>query len=197
MKFRSEQEAIEALSVGNHDAFYYFYERYFGKVNEVGTLYLKKQHLIDDLVQDVFTTVWAERHKLNRVSEFKNFIFIIARNKAINSLKKIAHEYTRVQAAAKDSLHIVDNNIEDLINNLELENRQRLVNRAAKNLPEGQRKVFQLASEDGMEIEAIANHLGIAPRTVRNQLLLAVKSIKGAIVGSTTFVVAFLFNISQ
>jgi RNA polymerase sigma factor (sigma-70 family) len=184
MKFESEQEAIEALSEGNHDAFYYFYEQYFDKVHEVGTLYLKKPHLIDDLIQDVFTTIWAERHKLNGVREFKAFLFIVARNKAINSLKKIAREYNRVQEAAKDSVEIVNNNVDDIFNNLEMDSKKGLLKRAAENLPEGQKKIFQLASENGgLEIDVIAKQLGRSPRTVRNQLLRAVKSIKGALVG--------------
>jgi RNA polymerase sigma factor (sigma-70 family) len=49
---------------------------------------------------------------------------------------------------------------------------------AVEKLPEQRKKIYQLSRGDGKTIPEIAETLGISPNTVKNALVMALKSIR-------------------
>src|SRR5690606_36709851 len=90
--YSNDEEALEELAKGSDKAFGYHFERYFLLVGRVGTKYLQDIKLSQDLVQDIFSTVWMNRTRFTGVDHFKSYLYTMTKNLALEYLWKIAGE---------------------------------------------------------------------------------------------------------
>jgi len=58
---------------------------------------------------------------------------------------------------------------------------QERINAAVENLPEKCRRIYRLSKEEHLSYKAIADHLQISPKTVENQLSIALKKLRDAL----------------
>ena len=85
------------IAEGDHPAFRQLVELYNGQVYRFVAARFAVKHpaLIEEVVWDVFLQLWLTRETLPELGELENYLFILARNKGLNALKKELRELER------------------------------------------------------------------------------------------------------
>lgn len=175
-------------------------------VKAFDTLYLKYHHALysnifklsknadaaQDILQEVFITLWEKRLTLNPDQPVSNWLFAVSYNKSVNYLKKLL----------KESVNLGDTN-EEMQPNDEKEINLReiqimLIKRAVNKLSPQKRKVFDFCKLQGKSYEETAKELNISKHTVKEYLSEAVMNIKEYVKqhpeSSSAFFCAFLLS---
>ncbi|MBO9729561.1 MAG: sigma-70 family RNA polymerase sigma factor [Chitinophaga sp.] len=124
----------------------------------------------DDLVQDTFLKVWITRDQLTDViypaAWIKKICFFLAVN------------YVRRQTVRDKVMAEVAPQQESVEAPIDFQQLLQLVNKAVAQLPEKQQQIYRLSREQGLSIPEIAIHMDLAVSTVKNLLVMALKSIR-------------------
>jgi RNA polymerase sigma-70 factor (ECF subfamily) len=166
---------LARVAEGDQPAFRQLVELYNGQVYRfVATrIAIKHPALIEEVVMDVFLQLWLTRETLPELKEFENYLFILARNKGLNALKKELREFGR-----RKHWEIVGTTSGDA-EQLVLEDKAlALIDKAVAALPEQQQKVWVMSRKKAMTYMQIAAELNISRETVKSYLQVANLSIK-------------------
>ena len=135
-----------------------------------------------DIVQDVFFSVWENRERLDEESSVKSYIFRSVHNRALNFIEsqKTSYSYRQWNKNRIIRLSMNTSNYESnpVIHNLYNSELRTNINKAIQSLPERQREVFILSYIELMSNQQIADKLGLSLRTVGNHMYLALKSLR-------------------
>lgn len=123
----------------------------------------------DDVLQDVFITVWQNKDKLQDINNLDGYIYTMVKFRSLDLLK------TRL-AKVSEINEIIDAN--DPLKTLEMKEMNSKVHHAIANLPQKQKMVFQLYKEDNLPQKDIAKKMNITVSTVKNHVAQALLNIK-------------------
>ncbi len=129
---------------------------------------------VDDVIQETFLRVY-EAKKKGDVSSPKAFFFAVARNVAVDQMRKNKLAHTELRADW-DELDFLDeaNGIEEATaRNSELE----LLTEAIQSLPVQCRRVFTLAKVYGLSYRQIGDEMGISVNTVSAQITIGISKV--------------------
>ncbi|MGS2764509.1 RNA polymerase sigma factor [Sinomicrobium sp. M5D2P9] len=170
---------IELLSQDNEKAFTVLYYRYAGRIK--GFLYrLRLNTHTDDVIQETFVTIWRKRRDMDASGAIEAYIFTIARNLALKSLKKEL-QYTISDLPAMD---IPD--LADAESTMTKEAFHMALEASIEKLPERPREILILKRIKGLSTEEIARELGISKSTVENHMNRALSTLKEELSGFST-----------
>ena len=137
----------------------------------------------ENIVQDVFVSLWNRRLTLEIHGPFENYLFVSIKYRVYKVLAR--KDMTRTENL--DSVgDFVDNSTADFLAFSEL--RQRL-EVAVGALPETSRLVYLLHKEDGKSYKEIADETGMSENAVNGHLVRAKKSLRSAL---TSYLPMFL-----
>lgn len=169
-----EFELLTDLQKGDAAAYLALYERYHVLVYQWALKIVKLPELAEDIVQEVFLKIWQIKERLHPEQSFPAFIYRICRNKAFDTLKKIAAD-DNLQSQVMMQLA---NTTESVENKLLWQQYQQLLANAINQLPAQRQKVFRLCRQEGKTYDEAAAELGISRNTVKEHMVMAVKNIK-------------------
>lgn len=165
-------------------AFNEIYKRYYNELtNFAGRLFYNTEICVDDVIQDVFITIWeGQSRQFDTLGGIKAYIYVCIKNKLKNYIAHNKHvdEYNRnmlnddcfvIQVAESEMLSILSHAI-DL-------------------LPEECSKVFQLHLE-GWEVQEIALKLNKSESTVYKQRSRAMEILKKQLYHQMTLLVGLM-----
>ena len=145
---------VRAAAAGDRDAFARLYADYFRMVHAI-LLGRVPRHDVDDLVQDVFLTVFTRLQTLREPAAFGGWLATIARNRATDFLRQ-THEHVELpaempggDAIAADTLAVLE---------------------AVRQLPDAYRETLLMRLLEGMSGAEIAERTGLTPGSVRVNL---------------------------
>lgn len=155
------------------------YDRYAGMVYAMGLRHLRDRSLAEDLVQDVFTSVWrnAKSFDPSRAS-FMTWIHQIARNRATDLDRK---RRTRPSSAGREPLDYLpgSDNIRSIAANID-------VTEALSRLSHEQQEVLVLAYFEGLSQREIASTTGIPLGTIKSRTTAALRALRKAMLPQET-----------
>ena len=139
------------------------------------TFSLLKDHVqSEDLVQDVFVTLWEKREQINPDLKFENYLITICYNSARKFFRKKKIENKVKEYLLKNSPESIPETANAVIYNELMD----LVDRAVEKLPPKRKLVFQLSRQESKQIKEIAESLSISSRTAESHLTKALRFIK-------------------
>lgn len=185
----SDSELFSEMSGDNEAAFDAFFYRYNTKVYSFILHMVDVEAVAEELVHDVFLKIWLNRKGLREILNPGNYLFVIAKNHALNQIEKMANERKGKLLLDDRSLKLGADPEEEFFYKESLA----LVIEAVNQLPEQQRIVFQLSRDGGLSREEIAEKLHISPNTVKNHLGTARKKIQEYLRDHGKIVAAILF----
>jgi RNA polymerase sigma-70 factor (ECF subfamily) len=118
----------------------------------------------EDILQETFLKLWTSREQLPQIDHIGNYIFMIARNKTLDHLRKIAQQQKLLDRVWAN-ISIPADGIEQ---QLDARESQQLINKAFTQLTEQQQTIFRLSRQEGMTHEAIAQQLRLSKSRVKN-----------------------------
>ncbi|MGD9556461.1 MAG: RNA polymerase sigma-70 factor [Mangrovibacterium sp.] len=143
-----------------------YYQRLF--------LYVRKfvdEHTANDILQDLFYSVWQDRHKNRVIQSPEHYLFAMARHRCFQHLKK--RNASGIPDLQTEEYHFFDTgesvlqfDIDDTISGL------------FATLPPRSREVFLLSRKKGLSNKEIAGELNISIKAVEKHITISIKHFK-------------------
>lgn len=165
---------LDLLSKDDELAFTELYNRYWKKLFAVTYNRLKEIQSAEDIVHDVFASLWANRRK-SEIESLENYLATATKYMVLAKIKKIQKE--RSYTNDSHQIRVIDFQIET---SLHYKRILEIVKTEVENLPERCKLIFKYSRNDGMPIKMIAQKLDISPKTVENQINKALRQLKHA-----------------
>lgn len=134
--------------------------------------YTHDKQLIEDIIQDVFISLWEERDTIN-IFYIKTYLYNAARNKVLNSLRDEQNRSLLLQGWASRELE--KQKARDCIN---MEEFSSVYQQAIDSLPEKCREIFTLSREQNKTYREIAGEKDLSVKTVEAQMSIAIKKVR-------------------
>ncbi|PZP50398.1 MAG: hypothetical protein DI598_05650 [Pseudopedobacter saltans] len=132
----------------------------------------KSQQEAEDILQEVFISIWQKKDALEDIANLNGFVFTIAKNKALDYLRK---KTNFVEISDSDLIHSHQADPFSILKGKEL---QEQVCLAISGLPQKQKMAYQMFKEEDMPQKEIAQKLNVSISTVKNQVMQAISNIK-------------------
>lgn len=169
-----ERELFRRMAEGEELAFRAFFDLNKSRLFRFMLGISKSEAVAEELTHDVFLKIWTNRSSLSAVENPGKYIFTIARNTAVDHLRKVASE-----AKMLDQLWSDMNETHDPTGELmEATESERLIREAIERLTPQKQLIFRLSREEGMNHERIAAQLNISKSTVNNHLVQSLRAIR-------------------
>jgi RNA polymerase sigma-70 factor, ECF subfamily len=155
------------------DAFESFYKRFRPGLVHFATGIVNNSDDAEEIVQDMFLAIWNKQDQLVIDETLKNYMFTGVKNRCLNHIKKAKLPY----ADMPDDFAVasMDANVMDKLQARETEGKIQLL---IEMLPNKCRQVFIFSRVHELSYKEIANMMDISPKTVENQIGLALKFLK-------------------
>lgn len=170
----NEPELLLRIADGDRDAYRIIFERYWDQIYAVGLKISKSPELARDLAQETFIKLWNHREQLPEVVYFRSFLFALARNHAIDHLRKKVFTTTNED-------YLIAYFRDDAANpyeTTEYHELESILNRAVDNLPPQMQQVFRLSRFEGLSHSEIAVRMNITRVTSKSYMVRALSAIR-------------------
>lgn len=168
----SEEQFVTGINRKEREMFHELYRRFYLSLVRFAMKYLQKEEVAEDIVQDLFLSVWERRESFLSYDRLRNFLYISVRNTCLDILKHqtVEQKYAR---------YCVEHEAEAEAETEEIlgEEVMRLLFQIIDDLPDRCREVFLLYM-DGKKNEEIAGMLQLALDTVKNQKKKAMRILR-------------------
>jgi RNA polymerase sigma-70 factor (ECF subfamily) len=124
----------------------------------------------EDIVQELFASVWRKRNELDLSLNFKGYLLRSVSNASLNYL-----ESNKRKISLSDNESRIEQVNSETPSTLEL---RKQVRKALDNLPPRCRTIFVLSRIYDMKYREIAEHLDISIKTVENQMGIALEKLR-------------------
>jgi RNA polymerase sigma-70 factor (family 1) len=166
----SDSNLWNAIRNNDQLAFNRLFDKYWVQVYKTGLKYLKDKTASQEVVHDIFLSLWHRRHDLE-INSFPAYLLTATRYQIYTRKKQ-----NRVFYGDELPADIVTpDNADNHIRQLELYDQ---LQRIIVQLPERCQEIFRLSRFEYLSNDEIARRLGISKRTVENQLTTALRHVR-------------------
>jgi RNA polymerase sigma-70 factor (family 1) len=183
----SDELLLQLLRENSRKAFEEIYHRYWPRLYSMGYKRIKSRESTEELVQDIFSSLWINRHTVI-IQSLSSYLLSSMKYKVINFMR---HEMVKQDYLKKELVlnNVLDNSTEErvLLHDLEL-----ALDREIDKLPSACQTIFKLSRQQNLSMKQVAGQLGISEKTVENQLGKAMKVLRANLKHFTLFCVTLL-----
>jgi RNA polymerase sigma-70 factor (family 1) len=169
-----ERKLIEKIVDGDEQAFSVLFFKYLPVLQIFAAKFTKSDDAAEEIIQDAFLRVWLNRDKLADVDNVKAYLYKYVSNECLSYLRKKLKDDRVVDGFTAKQQNSHNNTVETI----NLNEVTKIIAVAVEKLPDQRRNIYQLSRRDGKSIPEIAEILNISPNTVKNALVIALKSIR-------------------
>ena len=162
------------IKVGDHDAYTEIFQRYTKLLVMHAFSLLGDQDTANDVVQDVFVTLWQNRGNMNLSTSFSSYLYTATRNRVFN---KMSHE--KVVAKYADSIiNFMQNESALADEQVRTKELAAIIEKEISALPPRMREIFLLNKNEELSYREIAVKLNITDQTAKQQVYNAMKNLR-------------------
>lgn len=147
----NEYALIESFQAGDEFAFVGIYNRFKGPVYSFCYKMLLDSDAAEDVMQETFLRIYENRDRLLKTSAFKSWLFTIARNQCLNSIRR-SGKHISLSGEGQEILSFHDTPIVDM----EKSEQIRIVTAFLESLKPDYREVIILREYQNLTYEEIA-----------------------------------------
>jgi len=168
----SDQILLKDLQNGNQSAYELVFKKYYKALALKAYLMLENEMEAEDLVQNLFISMWEKSQFLSVNTALKAYLFKAVHNQCLICLRKRKtdqqhlDEYTHTITLSTEGEILYDAANEDLIRY------------ALGELPAQRQKAFQLVHLEDKKYKEAATEMGLSVNSVKTHLKLAVKILQ-------------------
>ncbi|MDY0990330.1 ECF RNA polymerase sigma factor SigW [compost metagenome] len=173
----TDEELVELLKSGKDKAFDELYFRYRDLLVRFVYLRMKSIAISEEIVQEVFTTIWERRKTIVIQKSFAAYIYTSVRYMTLDYIKshEVTDQYIQEVLDKNTVSQTSYNAIEDSIYYDEL---KKAVDEAASLLPKKSKEVFILSRVKHYTNKEIAEELNVSIETVKYHITYALKFMR-------------------
>jgi len=132
---------------------------------------MKNKDDAEDVLQDVFVKCWEQKKRIEKSDSIKSYLFKMTRNRCLDVLKKHSRKYENEQLENYESMHTVENNLDQI-------EKLKIVNMLIDKLPEQNKTIIRLRETESMEFNEIEKITGLKQDNIRTILSRTKKKLK-------------------
>lgn len=170
MDFINDNIIVNELRKGNKDVYQALFYQYYPLLAKFAHRYVYDAEACEDLIQDVFVTLWEKRSSL-KINSLKAYLYTSIKNKCLGYLQHFdvrdRHEVFLIEAYMESSGELDIN--EELTDKIK---------KCLADLPEKMRDIFEKKYVVGLTAIDIAEDMDISINTVNTQLKRAKNRIR-------------------
>lgn len=162
----SDNELVRLLHQSDRLAYTEIYERFFGILYTFVYKKIKDEEDAKDILQELFTTIWAKRETLEFKGPLASYLYKAVRNRMIDFA---AHQ--DIKSKYFQSLtNFIDKN--EILSDHLIREKQlvALIEKEISSLPKKMREVFLLSRKANLSYKEIAEQLDLSEQTVRSHV---------------------------
>ncbi|GAA4305233.1 RNA polymerase sigma-70 factor [Compostibacter hankyongensis] len=172
---------LRDVAAGNVSAFRTLFDMYRARLYAAALKITKSPYAAEEIVQEIFASLWERRACLADVDDASAYIFTVAYHQSFRYLKKVAAD-ARLFQSLMIRLQEARNETEEQV---EVNETRQLIDHAVRELPPQRQRIYKLSRENGLTHQQIASELRISPLTVKKQLVLALRNIRAVLLKVT------------
>ena len=166
------------LAQGDETAFKALYDHYSSRLFQFAYAIIHSRELAEEIVADVFLQVWNKRVRIGSLDNLNWYLHITTRNISYTYYRKNTRRKNFNFDEAVISYYQVHATPEEILIGQEV---LQVINQAINDLPSKCKLIFRLVKEENLKYREVAELLHLTPKTVENQMGIAVKKIHEAI----------------
>jgi RNA polymerase sigma-70 factor (ECF subfamily) len=171
--YRVATQEMEALDV--------LYNRYASSIYSLVYRIVKDGSTAEGIVQETFLRVWQKANDFAATGGGAAWIFRIARNKALDQLRRNRARPVPSDRAIEEHYDITDSDNDEIFEDIEttLDRGYHLthLNTALARIPEAQRHCLELAYFEGMSHREIAAHTNTPVGTIKTRIKMGMQKL--------------------
>lgn len=171
---RDERQLLLAASTGSRKAFAILYSRYLAGLSRYIFLFTGSAELAEEVVQDVFVSIWEHHSKLQEVAFFRAYLYQVARNLVIDTLRQQKRHAVLIGRLKSEALQTQGSADSALIYGQYNE----IAQAAIDLLPEKRKRIFLLRTQEELSLDEISLQLAISKPVVKKQLYAATAFVR-------------------
>lgn len=169
---------IARIRAGDHAIFESVFRTHYAALCGFAANLVGSMAVAEDVVQEVFRRVWEGRERWQVRDTVKTYLYKAVRNEAFNHLR-----HRRVEDRFQGSAHAerapgMSEGPGGIEGDLEAAELAAAIERAVQGLPDRCREVFLLKWQGHLRYAEIAAAMNISVKTVENQMLRALRTIR-------------------
>lgn len=166
---------IASLKRGNHLAFEQIYHRSAAKLLQYIFGRVRNRAVSEELLQEVFLSLWARRAELNIRSSLESYLFGAAKYQILGYIRSEKMQQKYADHLALFAVSTLGNETQDLMDMTDL---RAVIEEHLASLPPKCQQAFRLSRFEHKNIAEVATEMGISTRTVENYLTQALKHLR-------------------
>jgi RNA polymerase sigma-70 factor, ECF subfamily len=175
----AEPELLERIAAGDGSAMNMLFARYSIGVYRFALRFLGDESLAEDLVSEVFDTVWRNAGRFQGRSRESTWIFGIARIKVLSTLHRRKDDvFDEASAAA------VADTADDPEISLQKKDRVAMLRECISHLSRKHREVIELIYYHEKSIAEVAEIVGVSKNTAKTRTFYARKRMSELLIGA-------------
>lgn len=167
-------ELITLIKQGNESAFRVLFDLYSSKLYYFSLKFLKEREASQEIVQEVFLSLWLNRAKLDPNYPIAPYLYVITRRLTLNSLRQIANSQSAMERMWLNVQKTSNETEEQVL----LEDLERFTEQVLLKLPKQQQLIYRMSRHQELSYDEIAEELNISRNTVKNHLVSALKTLR-------------------
>jgi len=169
----TEKNIFQQIANNDHDAYTRLVDQYWNNLYGQAMAYLKDSHKAQDVVQEVFLTIWKKRSTLSDIERPQHYLYTMAKNRILSEFRKKL--LTPIPEGIEQLQPATDSPADEQLAAKQL---QELVQVVVEQMPPQRRIVFELSRQEGLKYEEIAARLGISRETVKGHMIKALAQVR-------------------
>ncbi|HEY4110248.1 RNA polymerase sigma-70 factor [Puia sp.] len=165
--------SIDRLRKGDMQAFEHLFKAYYEKLCLFAARFTDDLHVAEEIVADTYALLWEKRETILINLSFRSYIYRAVQNRCLNHLKHKHVEKEYIDHVLQT--HLPPTDYHEVAREEELEKE---VEEAIESLPEKCREIFKLSRFHHLRYQEIADRLGISPKTVERQIMIALEKLR-------------------
>ena len=168
---------LDRIKEGRPDAFEELFNRYWEPLYLFALKRVQSEDDAKDIVQELFIKFWLKKDQIVITKNLESYLFSIVKY-------EVLHKVSQLLRSEEKKQYYQDNILPQFTEFLDPVQEKELlaaIDKQVHSLPERLKEVYLLRKEEGLSIREIAGKLNISEQTVKNQLGLAVKRMRGAL----------------
>jgi RNA polymerase sigma-70 factor (family 1) len=187
--FINDKEFISSLKRGDSKGYHFLVTSYHQKLCVYANSLTNNPHLAEDIVQNVFMSIWKNRNKLKEEFVIKSYLYKSVYNEFIDQYRKNKKVLVLDKKYIDALTYIVEEEDEKSLEKLIY-----IVKKEIDKLPPKCKQTFLLSKEEGLTNLEISEYLNISIKSVEAHITKAFSVLRKSIGNKVNGILFLLFG---
>jgi RNA polymerase sigma-70 factor (ECF subfamily) len=178
---KEDQSILEKILAGDKEGFRILFDRYYKRLYLYASSYLDDQFIAEDVIQEIFISLWENRNNLEISSSLSSYLFSAVHHRCIHYLRRLKTRNLHRQREIlrlREAEILLENSNDSVFSEIDTYEIRRIIKQVTDSLPEKTQQIFRLSRTGRLTNAEISRHLDIHIKTVEYHITKALKAFR-------------------